>query len=116
MKQGHRSNFSSCPRIKALLRNLKAAVWKSYPIEKKLGKEWLRRSVCEKCYARRGYYAQPRVQQCLERRFLALRHPGWVPAMAELITKCECSGYFRWHDSGDLQGLWHLRQIAQVCG
>ena len=23
--------------------------------------------------------------------------------------------YFRWHDSGDIQGIWHLRNIADVC-
>lgn len=23
--------------------------------------------------------------------------------------------FFRWHDSGDLQGVWHLEKIAAVC-
>jgi len=23
--------------------------------------------------------------------------------------------YFRWHDSGDIQGLWHLLKIFEVC-
>jgi hypothetical protein len=23
--------------------------------------------------------------------------------------------YFRWHDSGDLQSSWHLKQIFEVC-
>lgn len=23
--------------------------------------------------------------------------------------------FFRWHDSGDLQGVWHLERIVEVC-
>jgi hypothetical protein len=72
-------------------------------------------SVCAQCYAHRGFYVQPRIQHDLERRLLALSHPDFVPAMAALITKREHSGYFRWFDSGDLQEIWHLRQIVQIC-
>lgn len=25
------------------------------------------------------------------------------------------NSYFRWHDSGDLQGVWHLYNITEVC-
>ena len=37
--------------------------------------------------------------------------------MVAMITqKCvEPNNYFRWHDSGDLQGVWHLEKIAAVC-
>lgn len=40
--------------------------------------------------------------------------PPWVEAVATLILR---SGekHFRWHDSGDLQGVWHLRKIIAVC-
>ena len=35
--------------------------------------------------------------------------------MATAILKTEASGFFRWHDSGDLQGVWHLEKIVAVC-
>jgi hypothetical protein len=39
---------------------------------------------------------------------------GWVDAMAQAINQTEASGYFRWFDSGDLQGAWHLAKIVEV--
>jgi len=33
--------------------------------------------------------------------------------MVYLITESK-DQYFRWHDSGDIQGLWHLENIAEV--
>lgn len=37
--------------------------------------------------------------------------------MVTMITaKCKPpDNFFRWHDSGDLQGVWHLENIAEVC-
>lgn len=51
------------------------------------------------------------------RRFAGLGDPRWVDAMVKMIaTKCtEPDNWFRWHDSGDLQGVWHLEKIAAVC-
>jgi hypothetical protein len=72
-------------------------------------------SICSGCYAHKGRYGHRPVQACLNRRLLALNHPDFVPALAALITKNEKSGYFRWHDSGDLQSVEHLRQIVQLC-
>lgn len=72
-------------------------------------------SVCEDCYARKGRYVMPNVDDAMMTRFDALGDPDWVPAMAALITKREKSGYFRWHDSGDVQGLWHIDNIMSVC-
>ena len=37
----------------------------------------------------------------------------WVEAMIFLINDLK-QAYFRWHDSGDLQGIWHLDKICQV--
>jgi hypothetical protein len=54
------------------------------------------------------------VKEAMEKRFDALQHPLWVDAMTFLINKKEKSGFFRWHDSGDLQGTWHLKKICQV--
>ena len=70
-------------------------------------------SVCEKCYAHeRGFYRMPNVKKVLAHRLKSLRHRNWVSAMVTLIGH---DPYFRWHDSGDVQGLWHLDLIAKVC-
>lgn len=75
-------------------------------------------SACFTCYAFRGNYPYPVVQTALTKRLHGLNHPLWVPAMAKLINEA-CANmtepYFRWHDSGDLQGIWHLDLIVQVC-
>jgi Gene product 88 len=74
----------------------------------------LPRSVCAHCYALRGRYRFSRVARALARRLRAISHARWVEAVAALILR---SGekHFRWHDSGDLQGVWHLRKIIAVC-
>lgn len=69
-------------------------------------------SVCSACYALKGNYYFPNVKRALESRYHALKDPAWVDTMVKLITPHQ---YFRWHDSGDLQGVWHLRKIVQVC-
>ena len=73
-------------------------------------------SICSKCYARKGFYtAYPVVQKALHRRYDSLGHPQWVEAMSFLINTVEHSGYFRWHDSGDIKDAQHLDNIVQVC-
>lgn len=74
----------------------------------------VRGSVCYCCYARRGRYVYPAVKNAMQKRFSSIFHPQWVDAASTLI---QCSGdrYFRWHDSGDLQGSVHLRNIIAVC-
>jgi len=74
----------------------------------------LKTSVCNKCYAMRGFYPTPNVVNALARRFDSLQNPDWVEAMTLAISGTEGSGYFRWFDSGDLQSLAHLEQIAQI--
>lgn len=90
-------------------------------------------STCAKCYAfERGNYRFSNVQAGLEKRFASLTDPRWVGAMARQIaearrkyplpTRVRQDGewvtrdgrYFRWHDSGDLQGPWHLANICAV--
>jgi hypothetical protein len=74
-------------------------------------------SVCEGCYAfERGAYAWENVQQALEFRHSRVidsrDNPGpWINGMVKLIWNQK---YFRWHDSGDLQGVWHLANICEV--
>lgn len=72
-------------------------------------------SVCSGCYALKGRYLFGNVKSALQRRFESLTNPNWVEAMVCAIGANESSGFFRWHDSGDLQGVWHLRNIASVC-
>lgn len=86
-------------------------------------------SRCHQCYALRGNYRFENVKRRLQARLESLKHPRWVEAMTLLILdasrahrgcdKRRCDGggsrYFRWHDSGDLQGVWHLLRIFSVC-
>jgi hypothetical protein len=75
-------------------------------------------SVCSACYAMTDWYRSWRpLLEGHRRRMAGLRHPRWVDAMVKLITGAckEPDNYFRWHDSGDLQGVWHLSSIAAVC-
>lgn len=75
----------------------------------------VKNSVCAGCYAMRGNYRYENVKSSQAKRFESLRDPQWVPAMVVQILMTESSGYFRWHDSGDLQGVWHLENIVAVC-
>ena len=69
-------------------------------------------SVCAGCYALKGRYRFPNVQQALRRRLDSLTHPDWIRAMVVLIDDAP---WFRWHDSGDLQGPEHIKKIFEVC-
>jgi hypothetical protein len=88
-------------------------------------------STCARCYAadtrehasmrstelHRGAatrYLYPNVKQALDRRLHSISHPQWVEAMVALIKESN-NRYFRWHDSGDLQSVTHLANIAEVC-
>jgi len=67
---------------------------------------------CYKCYAFKGRYNFPNVKNALLRRLKSLDHPQWVEAMTTLVKKKK---HFRWHDSGDIQSVWHLINIFKVC-
>jgi hypothetical protein len=68
---------------------------------------------CYKCYAFKGNYVRyPAVQKALRRRLASLTHPRWVEAMTVLVKGQK---HFRWHDSGDLQSVHHLKKIFEVC-
>jgi hypothetical protein len=83
-------------------------------------------SVCHGCYAhKRGNYRFNTVQASLQRRLdIARRRPKkWASSMASLLRRLAAKftptdedkfPAFRWHDSGDLQGGWHLRAILEV--
>jgi hypothetical protein len=71
-------------------------------------------SVCSKCYALKGNYGFPVVKAALFKRFESLKNSLWVEAMVFMIAAKEKSGFFRWLDSGDLQGDWHLSKMVEV--
>jgi hypothetical protein len=74
-------------------------------------------SVCSSCYAMTDWYRSwiPLLVGHA-RRERGLQHPRWVDAMVTMIAKrCQPpDNYFRFHDSGDIQGLWHLGNIVEV--
>lgn len=70
-------------------------------------------SVCSDCYALKGRYVFPNVKLAQERRLRAIQHLSWVDAMVFMIGK-RAIPYFRWHDSGDLQGMHHLLKIVEI--
>lgn len=73
-------------------------------------------STCSHCYADgRGNYRFQNVQDTLRARLATITDPLWPAAMATLISReSAASGFFRWHDSGDLQSVDHLEAIAEV--
>ncbi len=74
-------------------------------------------SVCQRCYALKGFYRYPKVQQAYQRRLDRSGDPRWVEAMVKLVywqTAETGTPYFRWFDSGDLQSVEMLRNICAV--
>jgi hypothetical protein len=70
-------------------------------------------SICHSCYANKGFYKayEKTVKPSQWARLDSLNNPHWVDGMVNLIGN---DSFFRWHDSGDLQGVDHLEQIARV--
>ena len=69
-------------------------------------------STCSVCYALKGRYRFRNVKDALSRRLAKLHDPRWIESMVTLIDK---QPVFRWHDSGDLQSVQHLKNIFEVC-
>jgi hypothetical protein len=87
--------------------------------------------VCEGCYALKGAYSWTGVKAALLRRLTIIRRAEkdraaraeWIDAMSFLLNtrrekyregSANDSRFFRWHDSGDVQGLDHLEMINAV--
>ena len=70
-------------------------------------------SICSFCFANKGNYAryQNTIKPAQFARLDSINDPNWVDAMVTLIG---LDPYFRWHDSGDLQGLDHFKKIVEV--
>lgn len=75
-------------------------------------------STCHGCYARKNFYRYWHAAVTARaRRQAAIHHRYWVEAMIVLILNYVEDGgepAFRWHDSGDLHGAWHLANICAV--
>lgn len=88
-------------------------------------------TVCSGCYAAKGSYTWQNVQTALERRLAIVRAcegdpiaaERWIEAMSFLLNTRrdkwrpgapQDHRFFRWHDSGDLQGVYHLGMIDGV--
>lgn len=77
-------------------------------------------SVCHGCYAMGANYQYPSVKKAHEARYESLNDLGaWVENMCKIMEYLgtllpDTERYWRWHDSGDLQGIEHLDAIVQV--
>jgi len=69
-------------------------------------------STCSGCYALKGRYRFQNVKDAMQRRLSRLHDPRWTDAMVTLVTGQQV---FRWHDSGDIQSVQHLKNIFEVC-
>jgi hypothetical protein len=49
----------------------------------------------------------------MQKRFDSLKNPLWTAAMIVQIG-AKKNPFFRWHDSGDIQGDWHLQNIVHI--
>ena len=117
-KQSTIDNLAALNRVGGLSEPSKMPCY-SYSIpatECKLGSilAKLNGTTCNNCYALKRAYTWPVVRNAMQRRFDSLQSPTWVNDMVTVIAWREKSGFFRWHDSGDLQGIWHLRNIVLV--
>jgi hypothetical protein len=70
-------------------------------------------SICASCYADRGFYSMyaKTIKPAQFARLDSINGEHWIDGMVSLIGT---DAFFRWHDSGDLQGLQHLEKIALV--
>lgn len=70
-------------------------------------------SICSMCYAKKGFYST--FAHCVvpaqERRLASINDHQWIEAM---VISLKHESWFRWFDSGDLQSLQMLQNIAEV--
>ena len=68
-------------------------------------------SVCNKCYARKGFYLMPRNKQILGNRRNLMNLPTFIDIMVKEIGD---EKYFRWFDSGDVQSVSDCLKIITI--
>jgi|TARA_R110000868_G_scaffold140537_2_gene356230 hypothetical protein len=75
----------------------------------------IKNSTCSMCYALKGRYTFKGVKNAHANRTEAITKSDWVDDMVLLVNNYgKKIPYFRWHDSGDLQSLAHLKKIVAV--
>jgi len=89
------------------------------PMNCKVGQKLaqIKGSTCNDCYACKGNYKRysTTMEKAWNRREANLASKEWIDSMVELIEKKnKGNGYFRWHDSGDLQSTNHLNAIVEI--
>ncbi len=75
-------------------------------------------SVCYGCYALNGNYKRYNLPLKLQHKTKNINKNDWCKALAYLINNQDNKkdkNFFRWHDSGDLQSVDHLKKIIEVC-
>ena len=76
-------------------------------------------SICSICYAMKGNYVFPNVQQAMQRRLRASEDPRFVGAFIRALrlkiqNQRKPEDRFRWMDSGDLQSVEMLSKIVLI--
>jgi len=71
-------------------------------------------TICSVCYARVGRFVMPIKFKIMYQSFQNLKHPRWVEAFNWVFKNDYKYDEFRWFSSGDLQGTWMLRNIANI--
>lgn len=71
-------------------------------------------SICNSCYAMKGNYKRyaNNIEPAQHARLESIESDYWV---SSIVASIGTDLYFRWHDSGDLQSVDHLRKIIAVC-
>lgn len=72
-------------------------------------------TVCSNCYALKGAYRWPTVNNAYQRRLNAYNNnpQEWAQAMVDTLAKKK-SSFFRFFDSGDLQSVEMLESIVSI--
>lgn len=68
-------------------------------------------TVCNKCYARRGYYHMPSVKKAMADRLEFMQSDDFVPRMTAMLGM---EDRFRWFDSGDVQSEAMCHDILDI--
>ena len=87
-------------------------------------------TTCHGCYALKGFYMMPVVKAAMDRRLAIIEAASgdtltgikFASAFARVLNRKldnyrggqRDAKFFRWHDSGDLQSIKHLRLIVNI--
>ena len=70
-------------------------------------------SVCSGCYALKGNYTFPVVQNAMKMRLEKFYKKEFIPSLVYLLQSMD-QKYFRWFDSGDLQDAEMFNRIVEI--